>query len=334
MHQADYRAGREIRKRMRMDTVPDLVSDTSDTDDDMSNYTYESAYVHNYTEINNERTRIMNLVVQIVSETISLRHGTNQVSLQRFIQRILERSGLGMTRFLRGIAILQRSTSSDGIFQQILYSMMLSDGLPQDYNGWSRISGISSNRLQAEVHTFASQLGDLAVDDEQVWKLNQSIKSEVLNLEQLEKIGVFYRHFETVEEVDVVAKERNYKNRDEIVLSEATFPGGPEALQAKLEVFYKEHLHEDEEIRYILDGEGYFDVRDDNDRWIRAKLTKGDLLILPAGIYHRFTLSNSKYVRALRLFKDEPKWVALDRGTDQAESSFSRTEYLRSVSVN
>ncbi|KAH3662739.1 hypothetical protein OGATHE_004315 [Ogataea polymorpha] len=180
MHQADYRAGREISKRMLMDTVPDLVSDTSDTDDDMSNYTYESAYVHNYTEINYERTQIMNLVVQVVSETISLRYGTDQISLQRFIRRILERSGLGMTRFLRGIAILQRSTSSDGIFQQILYSMMLSDGLPQNYNGWSRISGISSNRLQAEVQAFASQVGDLAVDDEQVWKLNQSIKSEVL----------------------------------------------------------------------------------------------------------------------------------------------------------
>ncbi|KAG7710316.1 hypothetical protein KL930_004626 [Ogataea haglerorum] len=180
MHLAGYRAGREISKRMRMDTVPDLVSDNSDTDDDMSNYTYESAYVHSYTEINDERARVMNLVVQIVSETISLRHGANQVSLQRFIQRILERSALGMAQFMRGIAILQRSTSSDGIFQQILYSMMLSNGLPQDYDGWSRISGISSSRLQTEVHTFASQLGDLAVDDEQVWKLHQSIKSEVL----------------------------------------------------------------------------------------------------------------------------------------------------------
>ena len=41
----------------------------------------------------------------------------------------------------------------------------------------------------------------------------------------------------------------------------------------------KEHIHYDEEIRYCMDGSGYFDVRDRNDKWIRVALEKGEYTI-------------------------------------------------------
>jgi 1,2-dihydroxy-3-keto-5-methylthiopentene dioxygenase len=102
----------------------------------------------------------------------------------------------------------------------------------------------------------------------------------------LSKLGVLYHSISSQSEVDAIAGSRNYKNRDEITVS-------PEKMGAiyedKVKSFFHEHLHEDEEIRYILDGAGYFDVRSEGDDWVRIWLGKGDLIILPPGIYHRFT---------------------------------------------
>ena len=80
-----------------------------------------------------------------------------------------------------------------------------------------------------------------------------------------------YYRFSDLEGVNQLAAERGYKNRDEITVS-------PEKMGAvyeeKVQMFFNEHLHEDEEIRYVRDGYGYFDVRSGNDQWVRIRLEK------------------------------------------------------------
>jgi hypothetical protein len=180
---------------------------------------------------------------------------------------------------------------------------------------------------------------------------------------------------------------------DEINVSKA---GMGDAYESKIKSFFEEHLHEDEEIRYICDGSGYFDVRgkscgnpkkipfvcwnrgaekvyyhtDGTDKeWIRIKVEPNDLVVLPAGIYHRyvntgdcprdrsrssiilcrFTLDTGDYIKAMRLFQvlavcptemtlfanfveiqDEPKWIPHPRSENTDVNPY-RQGYVKSV---
>jgi 1,2-dihydroxy-3-keto-5-methylthiopentene dioxygenase len=90
----------------------------------------------------------------------------------------------------------------------------------------------------------------------------------------LEQLGVKHYVFESIDGVDQLAAARGYKNRDQVTIS-------PEAMgpifEDKVKSFFHEHIHEDEEIRYIRDGQGYFDVRSRDDAWVRIKVEKVSL---------------------------------------------------------
>ncbi|KAI9786914.1 MAG: 1,2-dihydroxy-3-keto-5-methylthiopentene dioxygenase [Geoglossum umbratile] len=143
----------------------------------------------------------------------------------------------------------------------------------------------------------------------------------------LSRLGVAYHHCPSPSQVDALAVERGYKNRDEITVS----PGKMgDVYEEKVKMFFNEHLHEDEEIRYILDGWGFFDVRGVDDDWVRIRVEKDDLIILPAGIYHRFTTDHNNYIKAMRLFKEEPRWTPLNR-TYELDENPHRKEYVKFV---
>ncbi|XP_050593696.1 acireductone dioxygenase isoform X1 [Bombus affinis] len=150
---------------------------------------------------------------------------------------------------------------------------------------------------------------------------------EYISLEDLfKKTGVEYfkidyKNYQNDNTLTVLKTERGYTYEDEIECSKECLPNYEE----KLKNFFTEHLHTDEEIRLVLDGTGYFDVRDKNDQWIRIEVKAGDLIIIPSGIYHRFTLDINNYIKAKRYFVGEPVWLPYNRPADGMEC---RKNYL------
>lgn len=121
---------------------------------------------------------------------------------------------------------------------------------------------------------------------------------EFVSPKRLADFGVLYWHlnpnnYENDEELQKIRQARGYNYMDMLDLC----PEKVENYEQKLRNFYTEHIHADEEIRYCLEGSGYFDVRGKDDRWIRIWIKPGDLIILPAGIYHRFTLDTTNYIK-------------------------------------
>ena len=108
--------------------------------------------------------------------------------------------------------------------------------------------------------------------------------------------------------MDTLKDERGYIHQDQVELRPET--PNLDAICAK---FDDEHLHEEDEVRFVLEGEGIFDIRSRDDRWMRVKVEEGDLIVVPAKRYHRFELTETKTIRCVRLFQDQSGWVPVYR---------------------
>lgn len=122
--------------------------------------------------------------------------------------------------------------------------------------------------------------------------------------------GILYRALSTdpleyQPVMDELREERGYITQDIVELR----PDTPN-LESLCEKFDGEHLHTEDEVRFVLEGEGIFDIRDGADRWMRVTVEVGDLIVVPAKRYHRFELTESKSIRCVRLFQDPAGWVA------------------------
>lgn len=139
------------------------------------------------------------------------------------------------------------------------------------------------------------------------YRLNDSTQSAAPD--DLQHFGIAYWNLPPDESaraasLAAIKQERGYVDEDVVVLS-ADNPDYA-TICAK---FDREHSHALDEVRFVLDGEGIFDVRDGADDWIRIEVAAGDLIVIPAGKYHRFSMTGRNYIRCMRLFADHSGWV-------------------------
>ncbi|CAO1401797.1 unnamed protein product [Diamesa hyperborea] len=159
---------------------------------------------------------------------------------------------------------------------------------------------------------------------------HQKCPEEFISVSDLYKIcGVEYLKFDPMtyekdEELMKLREQRGFSYEDEITVSKECLSD----YDAKLKHFYAEHLHLGEEIRFVLDGTGYFDVRAPSEEWLRIEVVAGDMIVLPSGIYHRFTLDTQDYIKAKRYYIGEPVWSQFERPAEDLES---RKMYLQRV---
>ena len=108
------------------------------------------------------------------------------------------------------------------------------------------------------------------------------------------------------EEVQSLKAEGGYVAADVVVLSEKT----PD-LEALLGKFSREHHHGEDEVRFVVDGHGIFTIRGRSGRYVELTVGPGDLITVPAGTRHWFTLAEDRRIKCIRLFQDPSGWAAI-----------------------
>jgi 1,2-dihydroxy-3-keto-5-methylthiopentene dioxygenase len=114
-------------------------------------------------------------------------------------------------------------------------------------------------------------------------------------------------------EIERLKQKGGYVTADVIDVSAAT-PG----LDAMLARFSREHWHDEDEVRFIVEGRGLFHIHPPRGPVFALEVERGDLIRVPRGTWHWFDLCGERRIRAIRLFQDVSGWTPhyTDSGVD------------------
>lgn len=86
------------------------------------------------------------------------------------------------------------------------------------------------------------------------------------------------------------------------------FPHTPN-LDVMLNKFNSEHWHDEDEVRFIVEGRGLFHIHPKEGPVFAIEVEAGDLIRVPRGTHHWFDLCADRRIRAIRLFQDPSGWT-------------------------
>ena len=105
-------------------------------------------------------------------------------------------------------------------------------------------------------------------------------------------------------EIDRLKVRGGYQTADVIDV----FPQTP-GLDTMLNKFNREHWHDEDEVRFIVEGRGVFHIHREGKPVVAIEVEAGDLIRVPRGTHHWFDLCPDRRIRAIRLFQDVSGWT-------------------------
>lgn len=152
------------------------------------------------------------------------------------------------------------------------------------------------SEIQAVLNAVEVNLAHWPIDRSGSWSglldkasLNEDEKNEILKGSE--------KYFNELRE------EEGYQTQDLIVLNPEI-----EGLDDLLAKFDKVHTHDDDEVRYIVDGEGIFGFVLP-DQQVTLKIQPEEYINVPAGLEHWFVLTDAKRIKAVRYFSGTEGWT-------------------------
>jgi 1,2-dihydroxy-3-keto-5-methylthiopentene dioxygenase len=107
------------------------------------------------------------------------------------------------------------------------------------------------------------------------------------------------------ERIGRLMRDEGYVSSDVVEVT-PDIPG----LEAMLGKFRREHWHDEDEVRFIVDGRGLFHISPDNGAAVVSiEVEAGDLIRIPAGTLHWFDVCGERRITAIRLFSDRAGWT-------------------------